>query len=284
MESGAASDVQIWVQKTFCDAKHLPPWLTLQRLCDQWFIAGTSHPNEPWHWLQAFLQTDNTGPSNSISTLRLSSRDYKAGCGSCPTGTRLIFHAARYLLQTIGPFRLFLLMWKKRGCFVYEKEREGAIRQVAQAAIKDIWKLWWRFESCMEELGDPEKQSDCALGNIRLLFLCACADSIDFNSVELDKGWQEGFCHYFFTLWCQETKKAPNKKRSHENSWRHKNTYFLCNVILYFFICPYMCVCVRSRMHVSVVPLHLTWLGLYSAWVSFPHFKVLIFLNLVNFN
>lgn len=76
------------------------------------------HPNEPWHWLQAFLQTENTGPSNSISTLRLSSPDYKAGCGCCPTGTRLIFHALRYLLQTIRPLRLFLLMWKMWGCFI----------------------------------------------------------------------------------------------------------------------------------------------------------------------
>lgn len=118
MQSGAASDVHIWVQKTFCHAKHLPPWLTPQRLCDQWFIGGTSHPNEPWHWLQAFLQTDNTGPSNSISTLRLSSRDYKAGCGCCPTGTRLIFHAVRYLVQTIRPLRLFLLMWKMWACFI----------------------------------------------------------------------------------------------------------------------------------------------------------------------
>lgn len=171
MQSGAASDVQIWVQKTFCDAKHLPPWLTPQRLCDQRFIAGASHPNEPWHWLQAFLQTDNTGPSNSISTLRLSSHDYKAGCGSCPTGARLIFHAARYLLQTIRPLRLFLLMWKMWGCFVYEKDRKGPIRQVADAAIKDIWKLWWRFESCMGELGDPMKRSDCALGNARCFYV-----------------------------------------------------------------------------------------------------------------
>lgn len=139
------------MQKTFCDAKHSPPWLTPQRLCDQRFIAGTSHPNEPWHWLQAFLQTENTGPSNSISTLRLSSSDYKAGCGCCPTGTQLIFHALRYLLQTIWPLRLFLLMWKMWGCFIYQKEWKGPIRQVADAAIKDIWRLWWRFECCMRE-------------------------------------------------------------------------------------------------------------------------------------
>lgn len=128
------------------------------------------HPNEPWHWLQAFLQTEHTGPSNSISTLRLSSPDYKAGCGCRPTGTRLIFHALRYWLQTIRPLRLFLLMWKMWGCFIYEKEWRGPIKQVADAAIKDIWRLWWRFESCIRELfkkkngRDPDKQSDGALG------------------------------------------------------------------------------------------------------------------------
>lgn len=115
------------------------------------------HPNEPWHWLQAFLQTENAGPSNSISTLRLSSPDYKAGCGCCPTGTWLIFHAPHYLLQTIRPLRLVLLMWKMWGCFIYEKEWRRPIKQVADAAIKDIWRLWWRFESCIRELFNKKK-------------------------------------------------------------------------------------------------------------------------------
>lgn len=133
MQSGAASDVRIWVLETFCDAKHLPPWLTQQRLCDQWFLAGTSHPNEPWHWLQGSLQTDDIGPSNSISAIRLSTRDYKADCGSCPPGTRLIFHAVRYSLQTMRPRRLFLLMWEMWGCFIYEREPTGRLGR---------WQTW----------------------------------------------------------------------------------------------------------------------------------------------
>lgn len=101
----------------------------------------------------------------------MSSCDYKGGCGSCPAGTRLIFHAVRYLLQTIRALQLFLLMWKMWGCFIYEKERKGPIRQVADVAIKDIWRLWWRFESCIGELVDPERQTGCALENGRCFYV-----------------------------------------------------------------------------------------------------------------
>lgn len=34
----------------------------------------------------------------------------------------------------------------------YEKEWRGPMKQVADAAITDVWRLWWRFESCVREL------------------------------------------------------------------------------------------------------------------------------------
>lgn len=176
MQSGAASDVRIWVQKTFCDAKHLPPWLTPQCLCDQRFIAGTSHPNEPRHWLQAFLQTSDIGPSNSISTLGLSNCDYKACCGSFPTGMWLIFHALRYLLQTIRPHRLFLLMWKMWGCFIHEKEPAGTME--VDVVI---------FRSFHDSLNLAPENSVTQRGGVtvtwkKLLNICDCADLISMLS------------------------------------------------------------------------------------------------------
>lgn len=38
------------------------------------------------------------------------------------------------------------------GLFHFRREWKGLIKQVADAAIKDIWRLGWKFESCIREL------------------------------------------------------------------------------------------------------------------------------------
>lgn len=62
-------------------------------------------------------------------------RDYKAGCGSSPTGTWLIFHAVTNNAAASGCF-----CWcGKCGAVSFtKKEPAGPIRQVADVAIKDI--------------------------------------------------------------------------------------------------------------------------------------------------
>lgn len=44
------------------------------------------------------------------------------------------------------------------GLFHFREEWKGLIKQVADAAIKDIWRLGWKFESCIRELLKGEDQ------------------------------------------------------------------------------------------------------------------------------